>query len=251
MYLPIILAMALYPVLAVLFVIFVWKRSSRKLYRWLAVALVILLPSWDALLSAVIFHAACPIFPKSEIYETAETEGIYYEGFLRDTVYVGRSWYGREVNRIGLTTNQDIRHGYQYMEFLITKQHGLDEKESTLPHPTVYRCVEDRKDPKHEWVTHEQCFVVGEIKSQYKVKSEYHKVLLIGMSFVNIYDRQSGRLIAEYRSISKSPYAGAPLYPFFTWLNWHGDMVQANQAASCPPKSQFLTFQYDVLRVKK
>jgi hypothetical protein len=251
MYLPIILAMVLYPVLAVLFVRFVWKRSSSKQFRWLAIAFAVLLPSWDAVLSAVVFYAACPFFPKAEVYERAETEGIYYEGFLRDTVYVGKSWYGREVNRIGLATNQDIKNGYQFMEFLVTKRHGLDDKVSALPHPTVYRCIEDRKDPKHEWITHEQCFLVEEIKSQYKVKSEYYKILLIGMSFVNIYDRKTGRLMAEYRSIAKSPYAGAPFYPFFTWLNWHGDMFQANQAASCPEKSQFLTFQYDVLRVKK
>ena len=251
MYLPIIIAMVLYPVLAVLFVRFVWKRTTKKHLRWLAIALAVLLPSWDALLSTIVYYTACPFFAKAEIYETAETEGIYYEGYLRDSVYMGRSWYGQEVLRVGLTTNEDIKRGYKYMEFEVTRQHGLDDKVSTLPHPTVYRCIEDRKDPKHEWITHEQCFLVEEIKSQYKVKTKYHEILLIGMSFVNIYDRQTGRLIAEYRSISKSPYAGAPFYPFFTWLNWHGDMVRASHAASCPEESQFLTFQYDVLRVKK
>jgi hypothetical protein len=243
--------MALYFIIAVIAVLLVRNWTSRKLYRWLAVAIAILLPSWDAVLSAAYFYTACPFFSKAEIYETAETDGIYYEGFLRDTVYVGRSWYGREVNRIGLATNQDIRKGYQYMEFLVTKQHGLDDKVSTLPHPTVYRCIEDRKDPEHEWITQEQCFLVEEIKSQYKVKSEYHKILLIGMSFVNIYDRPTGRLIAEYRSISKSPYAGIPFYPFFTWLNWHNDSFRANESVHCPEKSQFFEFQYEVLKVKK
>ena len=251
MYLPIIFAMVLYPVLAVLFVRFVWKRSSRRFLRWLAVAFAVLLPSWDAVLSAVVFYAACPFFSKAEVYERAETEGIYYEGYLRNTVYVGRSWYGREVNRIGLTTNEDIRKGYKYMEFLVTKQHGLDDKVSTLPHPIVYRCIEDLQDPRHTWITHTQCSTVEEIKSENVVKTEYYKLHLIGMRFVKIQDRRTGRLMAEYRAISKYPYAGAPFYPFFTWLNWHGDMFQANQSNSCPEKSQFLTFQYEVLRVKK
>jgi len=100
--------MGLYVVVALIAVRLVWKRTARKLYRWMAVAVAVLLPSWDAVLSTVFFYTACPFFSKAEIYETAETEGIYYEGYLRNTVYVGRSWYGREVSRIGLTTNEEV-----------------------------------------------------------------------------------------------------------------------------------------------
>jgi len=250
MYLPIILAMVLYPVLAVLFVRFVWKRSSRKLFRWLAVALAILLPSWDAILSAVIFYTTCPFFSKAAIYESAETQGIYYEGYLRDKIIIGRNWDGNEASYI-LLADRDLREGYTYMESLVTMRKNYEDKEIPVSPPVVYRCIEGPKDDKRPWEVFAQCAPVAEIRSRYVVKSESLKFALIEMDFMKISDRTTGRLMAEYRAISKYPYAGAPFYPFFTWLNWHGDMFQANQSNSCPEKSQFLTFQYEVLRVKK
>jgi len=244
--------MGLYVVVAAIAVRLVWKRTARKFYRWMAVAVAVLLPSWDAVLSTVFFYAACPLFSKAEIYETAETEGIYYEGYLRNTVYVGRSWYGREVSRIGLTTNEDIRKGYKYLEFLVTRQHGLDNKVSTLPHPIVYRCIEDLQDPRHPWITHTQCSPIADIKSKYVVKSDYCSYHLIGLSYVKIFERTTGRLMAEYRQIARYPYAGAPFFPFFTWLNWdHGEFRGGINTLRCPKESEFFTFQYRVLKLKK
>jgi hypothetical protein len=250
MYLPIILAMLLYPVLAFFFVRFVWKRSSRKKFRWLAVALAILLPSWDAVLSAVFFYAACPFFSKAEVYETAETDGIYYEGYHRDKVFIRRSWDGSEVNRVPLASS-DIQKGYQYMESLVTLRKSYEDKEMPVSPPVIYRCIEGPKDEKRPWEVFAQCAPVAEIRSGYVVKSESLKFALIEMDFMKISDRSTGRLMAEYREIAKHPYAGAPFYPFFTWLNWHGDMVKANQYVSCPEKSQFFSFQYDVLKAKR
>ena len=250
MYLPIIFAMVLYPVLAVLFVRFVWKRSSRRLLRWLAVAFAVLLPSWDAVLSAVVFYAACPFFSKAEVYERAETEGIYYEGYHRDKVFIGRGWNGSDVTEI-LLADRDLRKGYQYMESLVTLRKFYEEKETPIFPPVVYRCIEGPKDTERPWEVFAQCEPVTDIRSRYVVKSESLKVALIEIDWMKISERSTGRLMAEYREIAKHPYAGAPFYPFFTWLNWHGDMFQANQSNSCPEKSQFLTFQYEVLRVKK
>ncbi len=250
MYLPIILAMLLYPVLAFFFVRFVWKRSSRKKFRWLAVALAILLPSWDAVLSAVFFYAACPFFSKVEVYERAETEGIYYEGYHRDKVFIGRGWNGSEVTEI-LLADRDIKNGYRYMESLVTLRKSYEDKEMPVSPPAVYQCIEGPKDERRPWEVFAQCAPVAEIRSGYVVKSESLKFALIEMDFMKISDRSTGRLMAEYREIAKHPYAGAPFYPFFTWLNWHGDMVKANQYVSCPEKSQFFSFQYDVLKAKR
>jgi hypothetical protein len=250
MYWPIFLAMLLYPVLAFLFVRFVWKRTSRKLFRGLAIAFAVLLPSWDAVLSAVIFYAACPFFPKAEIYETAETRGIYYEGYFRDKVIIGRNWDGNEVTYV-LLADRDLRQGYPYVESLVTLRKSYEDKAMRLSPPMVYRCIEGPKDAKRPWEVFAQCAPVTEIRSKHVVKSEILKFALIEMGFIKISDRSTGRIMAEYRDISKKSYAGAPFYPFFTWLNWHGDMFQANQSVSCPEKSQFLTFQYEVLRVKK
>jgi hypothetical protein len=250
MYLLIILAMLLYPVIAFFFIRFVWKRTSRKLFRRLAIALVILLPSWDAVLSAVIFYAACPFFPKAEIYEMAETEGIYYEGYFRDKIIIGRNWDGNEVSYVFLA-DRDFRQGYPYMESLVTLRKSYEDIEMPLSAPMVYRCIEGPKDTKRPWEVFAQCAPVTEIRSQYAVKSEILKFALIEMGFIKISDRSTGLLMADYRDISKDSYAGAPFYPFFTWLNWHGDMFNANQRESCPEKSKFFSFQYEVLKAKK
>jgi hypothetical protein len=242
--------MALYFIMAVIAVLLVWNWTSRKLYRWLAVAIAILLPSWDAVLSAAFFYTACPFFSKAEIYERAETEGIYYEGYHRDAVYIRRSWDGSEVNRV-LLADRDIRKGYQYMESLITLRKSYEEKEVPVSPPAVYRCIEGPKDAERPSLTFAQCAPATEIRSKYVVKSEVLKVSLIEMDFMKISDRSTGRLMAEYREISKHPYAGVPFYPFFTWLNWHNDTFRANEYVHCPEKSQFFEFQYDVLKVKK
>lgn len=250
MYWPIFLAMLLYPVLAFFFIRFVWKRTSRKLFRWLAVALAILLPSWDAVLSAAFFYTACPYFSKAEIYETAETEGIYYEGYHRDVVFIRKNWDGREVNRV-LLADRDIEKSYKYMESQIILKKYYGEKESPVIPAVVYRCIEGPKDAKRPEMVFSECVPVTEIRSRYLVTSEMIKYALIELDFMKISDRSTGRLMAEYRAIVKHPHAGPPFYPFFTWLNWHGHLFDSYQHVSCPEKSQFFSFQYEVLKVKK
>jgi hypothetical protein len=250
MFLPIYFAMVLYPVLSLFIVRFVWKSTPRKLFRWLAVALVILLPSWDAVLSAAFFYTACPFFSKVEIYETAETDGIYYEGYFRDKVIIGRKWDRSERTYI-LLADRDLREGYQYMESLVTLRKSYEDKEVPVSPPVVYRCIEGPKDTKRPEMVFSECMPVTEIRSRYLVKSEMMKFALIELDFMKIFDRSTGQLMAEYREIAKHPYAGATYYPFFTWLDWHGDIFNANEYISCPEKSQFFSFQYEVLKVKK
>ncbi|OPY91710.1 MAG: hypothetical protein A4E72_00012 [Syntrophus sp. PtaU1.Bin208] len=243
--------MALYLVVASIAVLLVWKRTSRKLYRWMAVAIAVLLPTWDVVLSTVFFYAACPLFSKAEIYETAETDGIYYEGDHRNKVFIRRSWDGSEVNRIPLASS-DIQKGYQYMESLVTLRKSYEDKEIAVSPPVVYRCIEGPKDKKRPWEVFAQCTPVPEIRSRYVVKSKSLQFALIEMDFMKISDRVTGRLMAEYREIAKRPYAGTPFYPFFTWLNWdHGEFRGGTGLVRCPRESQFFTFQYRVLKLKK
>lgn len=250
MYLPIILAMVLYPVLAVLFVRFVWKRTSRKILRGLAIAFAILLPSWDAVLSAAFFYTACPFYSKAEIYETVDVDGIYYEGGMRDTVFTRIGWEGKEVNRL-LLADEDFRRGYSFMESRVTKHKSYEKEIMTVSPPAYYRCVEGPRDTQRPSEIFAQCMPVAEISSNYVVRSEIMKVALIELEIMNISERSTSRLMAEYRAIVKHPYAGAPFYPFFTWLSWHGGMFKANEYVSCPQKKKFYSFQYEVLKVKK
>ena len=255
MFLPLTIAMVLYPGLAITFVIFVWKRTSRKKLRWLAIVFAILLPTWDALLSAVVYYTACPLFTKAAIYETAETSGIYYEGDYRDQLIKldGKN----EMSEIKLiyTGNEDFWKGYGFVESQITKiQEGFRGNIVSVSPPLVYRCIPFPETPEsrnnYPFWDH-KCIPVNEIKSKHVVKTSNIKLALLTIHFVEIRDRSLGRLMGEYRMISKQPYAGTPYYPFFTWLNWHGGIFKANEYVSCPEKSQLFSFQYEVLKAKK
>jgi hypothetical protein len=243
--------MALYFIMAVIAVLLVWNWTSRKLYRWLAVAIAILLPSWDAVLSAAFFYTACPFFSKAEIYETVETEGIYYEGDYYNRILIINT---RDEERVATMPLADrtIDKGYQYAEYLVTKKkEGSYGAEVLVSPAVVYRCVALHRDPQWPWNIPFKCMPVEEVRSKYAVKSISLEFLLVTMNIMEIHDRANGRLMAEYRGISKHPYAGVPFYPFFTWLNWYNDTFKANEYVHCPEKSQFFEFQYEVLKVKK
>jgi hypothetical protein len=243
--------MILYLIIASIAVLLVWTRTSRKLWRWLAVAVAVFLPSWDVVLSTVFFYAACPLFAKTEIYHTAETDGIYYEGYFRDKVFIRRSWDGSEVNRV-LLADSDIQKGYQYMESLVALRKYYEERESSVSPPVVYRCIEGPKDIKRPLEVFAQCAPASDIRSRYVVKSRSIKILLIAINMMEISDRSNGLLMAEYREIYKYPYAGGSFFPFFTWLNWdHGEFRGDTEPVSCPKESHFFTFQYQVLKLKK
>jgi len=242
----------LYIVLASAVVWFVWKHTKSKLYRWLAVAIAILLPSWDAVLATIIYHCGCPFVAKSAIYETAETEGIYYEGGYRDLVHTVQNWHGNQFKVIALA-DKDFEKGFQYLEALVTEtKDTFYGKRAQVSPPEIYRCI-PRIDPKQPSEIFSECKPVKDIRSGFVVKTERKKYGLISMDSIKIYNRSTNRLMAEYADISKSPYTGMPYYPFFTWLNWDNGEYRSGTTkfVSCPPKDEFWNFQYTVLKVRK
>lgn len=248
-----ILALSLlYIVLAIAVVWFVWKHTKSKLYRWLAIAIAILLPSWDAILGTIIYNGACPFVAKSEIYETAETEGIYYEGDYRDSVLTVQNWQGNQF-KVVAGASKDFEAGFRYVESLVTEtKDTFYGKRAQVSPPEIYRCI-PRIDSRQPSEIFSECELVKDIKSGFVVKTERKKYGLIGMDSIKIYNRSTNHLMAEYADISKAPYTGMPYYPFFTWLNWdHGEYRSGTtEFVSCPPKDEFWNFQYKVLKVRK
>jgi len=245
--------MALYLIIASIAMLLVWNRTSKRLYRWMAVAVAVLLPSWDAVLSTVFFYAACPLFSKAEIYETAETEGIYYEGDHRNKVLIVKDWNGEKVRQI-LYDDNDIRNGYKYVESLVTKiQDGVPGGEKEISPALVYRCKPLPENPRRATKVFTYCSPAEDIQSGYRVETTRLQFGLNEINFMKIYNRTTGKLMAVYREISKSPYTGARFYPFFTWLNWdHGEFRSGTtEFVSCPAKERFWNFQYEVLKAKK
>lgn len=241
----------IYAVLAALCVWIVWRFTSKKLYRRLAVVFVILLPTWDVVLGSIFIHTACPFVPKAVIYETAETDGIYYEAKYYDTVMVMKDRLGNEFSITG--SELDFKKGYQYWEVLAKTviRDGRIRNKKPLAHPVVYRCTALPKSPRPIQNYGYQCSPVEDIRSGYLVKLEVIKIGHAEMNLLKIYNRSTGALMAEYRDLIDRQYRGwawGPL-PFFNWLGYKGNTNHFG-GSHCPEKLRFLDFQYDVLKVK-
>lgn len=244
----------LYAVLGILLVWAVWKRTSKKVYRWLAVSLVVLVPTWDVVLSAILFYASCPFVPKAAIYETAETDGIYYEGGYSDSIILYHSEKLEANPKVYVPSiYNDLAKGYQYFESLVTSvQAEIPGNRVAISPPAVYRCVPMHQDPKVPAETIIQCSPVDRIKSNYLVRLEDYRFLLVKIGCLSIYNRSTGTVMAEYRHVVFDTYRGwawAPI-PFFNWLDFEWSVVK-HDGAHCPQKLRHRDFQYDVLKIKK
>lgn len=227
-----------YIILAVLFVKLIKKFTKRKLYKWLAVAFVILLPTWDVVLGIIVYPFACKFIPKTAIYETAETEGIYYEGDYKN--YVSDS---SGVTRVGLA-HLDLEKGFKYIESLVTKK-CINYCATYKNIPSVlYKCIPLPRNPQKPDYLPIQCVHVSGLQSGYLVKVRKIKLGISEIHFMRINNRTTGKLMGEYNEVILWPF-----FPFFDWLKWYDSA--GTEVSVCPKVSRFYNFQYDVLKLKK
>mgnify|MGYP001766751086 CR=1 FL=1 len=154
----------LYVGLAAIFLRFVRKKTSSKHYRRLAIALVLLFPSWEVLLGFIVYYPACLFVPKNAIYETAETEGIYYEGDASKFLLIlsdGR----RFIN----SAESDYRQGFKYAEALITETGDTYTRHHVSP--VIYRCESIPLRPEESHKTPVDCKPVTSARSDYLVRT--------------------------------------------------------------------------------
>lgn len=246
----------IYVALAIFFIKGVRKNTSKRLYAWVAVAFFTLLPTWDVVLSSILFYSSCPFIPKVSIYETAETAGIYYEGDFRDSIILSHSQKLEANPKIYIySIYQDLAKGYQYLETRVTSvQEEIPGTKYPISPPTVYRCISRHKEQPIPDQTIIKCSPADDIKSNYLVKLEILKFLLIRINVLKIYNRTTGALMAEYRDMFFHEYKGwawGPI-PFFNWLDFEWNMAR-HGGAHCPENmryNKYLDFQYEVLRAK-
>lgn len=237
----IIFLIILYVVLATLFIRIVRKKTSKKLYRQLAVAFVIFLPSWDVLLGFIVYYPACLFVPKNAIYETAETDGIYYEGDASNFLLVLSD--GRNIARFAET---DYEKGFKYLESLITETG--DSLERHRVSPVIYRCEVMPIDANKKYQIPVDCKPASSVQSDYLVKTNIIIFGRAGIGIVKVYNRRTNKLMAEYREVERASSTILLGLPFFNWLKlWDG----SSTSVSCPENSRFKYFQYDVLKPKK
>jgi hypothetical protein len=233
----------LYVAFAIFFIRSTWKASS-KLQRRLVIAFFVLLPSWDMVLGYIVYYAALPFIPKVVIYETAETDGIYYEGDYRNSILISKDANGKEAADV-LFADRDFFKGYQYVESLITSIEKGSIYQDLVSPPAAYRCVPITKDPHRPDLFPMHCSPTENIKSEYVVQVKRFKFARNEMNFLTIYNRSTGRLMGEYREVTR---VGYDFIPFFIWLHWSEG---GGQRYSRPEKSRLFDFQYDVLKPKK
>ena len=230
--------MIVYFVLALIFVFIVRKITKLGIIRWLAVALVIFLPTWDVVLGYLVYYPACAFIPKIAIYETAETDGIYYEGDFKNYIFKVD-----DKDEVALAC-LDLEKGYKYIESLITKESITYSREYKNIMPIVYRCIPLPRNFQKPAYLPIQCMPISNIRSGYVVKMKKLKLGISEMHFMEIKNRTTGILMAEYNEVIRWPY-----FPFFDWLKWYDSV--GTKVISCPEKSHFYDFQYDVLKLKQ
>lgn len=238
----IFLTVAAYIAITTALMLYVRRRTSKKIYLWLAIILAVLLPTWDVVLGYIVYYPACLIIPKTHIYETAETEGIYYEGDIHKYMKELSSEAGKE-HRMLLFAENDFRRGYKYVESLVT-EHGKSYSDKKSITPTVYRCsVIPTKSGILANLTH-NCVQTNNVQSLHTVRSVSWKLGLAEIRFVKIFRTSNGRLMAEHSEVVR----WINILPFFNWINWGEGSAPG---VSCPPQSRYYDFQYDVLRDKR
>jgi hypothetical protein len=236
--LMILFFMVVYIGLAVLFVFVIGKITKRKIFKWLAIVFVILLPIWDVVLGIIVYPFACKFIPKAAIYETAETDGIYYEGDYKN--YIFKVGDNDEVTLASL----DLERGYNYMESAIVKKsinYGHTYQSIT---PVVYRCVPLPRNTQKPDYLPIHCVPVSNAQSKYLVKVKKVTMGITEINFMRINNRSTGKLMGEYNEV----ILWTNFFPFFNWLEWKW---WGGKGVSCPAKRKYYSFQYDVLKPKQ
>lgn len=243
----IILAILIYIVVSVAITLLIFMKAKRIAYGFLAVIFFILLPTWDVLLGKIVYAIACRYIPKVAIYETAVTDGIYYEG-TNDDYY---DWDQRgdeplsERRHIG-AASWILNEGYRYIEARVTK-----DPMSIPIKPLIYRCTENSSEkPSMPGTVRTSCAEIDLPESPYMVKVTKRQVGTASFQFKKILERSTGKLLGEYNQVV---YAYIKI-PFFNWLI-HGDW--SIPTIRCPtdelgkyPNGKFNTFEYKVLKPK-
>lgn len=250
--LMILFFMTVYAILAIIFVAYVRKKTELKLYRWLAAVFVIFLPTWDVVLGYLVYYPASMFIPKVAIYETAETEGIYYEG-MNNEVYKGELNYNHkieEVEYVGGLFLYEWQNEFKYLESMVANRcndaHACDTGSIARIMPRTYKCIPLLKEDYRYTYTPRRCFKVEKIESPYMVKVSIIKAGIAEINFKKIVDRSSGKLMAEYKRVNLWS-----CFPFFEWLGWRW-WSKSVGSAHCPlPDGRYFTFEYEVLKPLK
>ena len=192
------IALYLYILFSIWFVIYV-KMNSDKKKGWLRpLIFVLLLPTWDVLIAFIIYIPSALFWSGDAIYEKVKTDTIYYDV------------YNRKIGVISSTKTSFFYKGVNYVEMRIK------EESPYVPPKGLYRYWLD-KDKKLKYKK------ISEIGARYTIQEKKPiDFVIIPISFekVDIIDRQENKLTASGKSVLVS-YLSFFKVPFFNWLRWY------------------------------
>lgn len=236
-----------YFVIALIFVFYIRKKTELKLYRRLAISLVILLPTWDVLFGFIVYRVAVISgVPSVVINETVTTDGMYYEGennvlskIEDEPLFIG-----------GFRDN--FKNNFTYAESKVVEQYN-GQSENMKIKPALYRCerlptIEQK--PNHYPA---KCYSIDKPMSKYAVIVSDFKLGIAEIKTKRIIDRSNGKLLAQFRQVVSDGYLGILLWnngpiPFFNWLNWWKNTAPGLCSPDC---ASYYSFEYKVLKPKE
>lgn len=141
------------------------KRLPSKKAKWIAVAVFILIPTWDEILGRIYFYSLCTMEGGQNIYKPME---------------IGKEYYSPTVPKARLPEGQEWEAGKEY----ILHVEG--------DHPTVKRTVRFVPDPE-------------KLKDRYEIliaKFADRKVMSVQKIFSLIKDKQTGEILGTATSFA-------------------------------------------------
>ncbi|MDD3847477.1 MAG: hypothetical protein PHC90_14105 [Syntrophorhabdaceae bacterium] len=242
--------MAIYAAISIAFLVFVRSRTERPLYALLAVILIVLVPTWDMVLGAIVYFPSSLLVPKVAVYEKVETDGIYYEGkhdYVWELEDNGRNEPVSERTVVGYIDDV-FRRGYAYAESRVTERGTYRHRRSISP--VFYHCVPLPRDPDRPAYQRTSCVVVDGPKSLCTVREAGLSLGTASISTKKIYNRSTGKLMAIYRQVCMRY-----VFPFFAWLDWHGSVAGATCRPALGSDGQtcfgYTELEYHVLKPNK
>lgn len=213
----------IYCFLSVYFVIHVFRKTEKSWVRRIAIIFVILLPTWDTLVSFVVLKVAVVVWPKYEITRQIQTNSMYYEGRGCDTIYyvVVANKDGEIVTlpTLGIPYSVARSGAYSYTEAKLTYEQRKGIKH-LLPTPVFYRCQASGEYSVGEKRNNVQCNKTEDITSEYCTRYSMIDVLLVHMYETKIYNMHTKEIIGINRKVFFSTYGNFYNVPFFNWLGW-------------------------------
>jgi hypothetical protein len=203
----------------------------------------LLLPTWDVLLGFVVYRVAVIAgVPSERIYDTVQTEGIYYEG-MNDKLI------NRDNGTIDVCCFLDdsFKNKFKYVETKITKQ-SFGHGEKIKIKPVLYRCEPlPKKEPDPNYFP-VKCFRIEKLASQYGVIASDFKLGISEINTKKIINLSSGKLMAQYRRVVSHSYLITWFIPFFNWLDW---WENSTPDICLPECGDYYSFEYKVLKPKQ